>query len=509
MRSVHKLHRVVGNAIALLMATWFASGAVMTFARYPSYSEHERLVQAPVLTGSLPRGLPDALQRWLHERGLAGGSAARLSVLEGSPTWTFTDPQGRLRALRTQAPFEVRQLDAQRVRAEAERRFGLSAQLTTAVERPDQWTVGRVDSEFYPLFRVEFSDPAGTQVYVSSRSGEVVQASTRLERALCWVGAIPHWIYPALLRRERELWRTTVLALSSIGLCLTLSGLAAGIHSQRTGGKRNGAASGPVTRNAYLRWHQRIGLAFGALASTWLFSGALSLSPFHWSGSGPSTLQLERIHGWSEGAAHDSERIAEAFVLCQRALELRELEVRAFGGRAVAVCRNAVGRAVLVDLAQPELATRAQLSAARVRAVAERMAAQHPFTLHALHEPDDYYYPTHSEPNLALPVVRVAIADSSGSTFYVDPEHAQLVQYTTQARRLERWLYNGLHSLDFAPLYRQRILWRTCVIAAMLGGLTLSGLGVALSVSRSSRRLRRPATARIIRHGTDDRVDRA
>jgi hypothetical protein len=499
MRGVHKLHRVVGNAMALLMATWFASGAVMTFARYPSYSEQERLAQAPALTGSLPRGLPEALQRWLHERGLAAGSAARLSVLEGSPTWSFTDREGRLRALRTRAPFEVRQLDARRARAEAERRFGLSAQRTAAVEQPDQWTVGRVEPEFYPLFRVEFSDHAGTQVYVSSRSGEVVQASTRVERALCWVGAIPHWIYPALLRRERELWRTTVLVFSGVGLCLTLSGLAAGIHSRCIGGKRNGAAAGPVTRNAYLCWHQRIGLSFGAFASSWLFSGALSLSPFHWSGSGPTTVQLERIHGWTEGAAHDSERIADALVLCQRAFELRELEVRAFGGRALVVCRNGAGRTVLVDLAQPELATRAELSEARVRAVAERLAAQYAFTLHGLHEPDDYYYPTHSEPNLALPVVRVAIADSSGSTFYVDPEHGQLVQYTTHARRLERWLYNGLHSLDFAPLYRQRILWRTCVIAAMLTGVTLSGLGVALGVSRFSRRLRRSGNARMDR----------
>ena len=45
-RRAHRVHRLVGSAMALVLAIWFASGAVMTFAHYPRYSEQERLAQA-------------------------------------------------------------------------------------------------------------------------------------------------------------------------------------------------------------------------------------------------------------------------------------------------------------------------------------------------------------------------------------------------------------------------------------------------------------------------------
>ena len=55
---------------------------------------------------------------------------------------------------------------------------------------------------------------------------------------------------------------------------------------------------------------------------------------------------------------------------------------------------------------------------------------------------------------------------------------------------VERWLYNGLHSLDFAFWYNSR-LWDVGMLALCMGGLASSGLGLLLGV----RRLRR-ATVR-------------
>ena len=55
--------------------------------------------------------------------------------------------------------------------------------------------------------------------------------------------------------------------------------------------------------------------------------------------------------------------------------------------------------------------------------------------------------------------------------------------------RVERWLYNGLHSLDFAFWYNRRPLWDVAMIVLLLGGLTTSSLGLFLGI----RRLRRAA----------------
>lgn len=48
----HRLHRWTGTALAVLMLIWFASGAVMTFARYPVYSDAERLAYSQPLTAA-------------------------------------------------------------------------------------------------------------------------------------------------------------------------------------------------------------------------------------------------------------------------------------------------------------------------------------------------------------------------------------------------------------------------------------------------------------------------
>ena len=40
--------------------------------------------------------------------------------------------------------------------------------------------------------------------------------------------------------------------------------------------------------------------------------------------------------------------------------------------------------------------------------------------------------------------------------------------------RLRRWLYQGLHGLDFPAIYFRRPLWDVIVIGLSLGGLVLS-----------------------------------
>ena len=53
--------------------------------------------------------------------------------------------------------------------------------------------------------------------------------------------------------------------------------------------------------------------------------------------------------------------------------------------------------------------------------------------------------------------------------------------------RLERWLFNGPHSLDFAFWYDRRPLWDIGVITLMLGGLASSGIGLWVGAGRIRR----------------------
>jgi hypothetical protein len=98
---------------------------------------------------------------------------------------------------------------------------------------------------------------------------------------------------------------------------------------------------------------------------------------------------------------------------------------------------------------------------------------------------DDYYYSRQSQ--LPLPVLRIKFDDPVTSWIYVDPERSELLTTVNTWSRLERWLYNGLHSLDFAFWYHQRPLWDIGVIMLLLGGLGTSLIGLYFGLRRLGR----------------------
>ncbi len=146
----------------------------------------------------------------------------------------------------------------------------------------DQWTVAGDFDDDRPLFRYDLNDDAGTEVYVSSRSGKVVLSTTRSVRAANYLGSIPHWIYPAPLRRHAQAWRTLLWGLSLLGT------IGAGV----------GVIIGVVKLGVAIRerawpyrglqaWHHALGLVFAPFILIWILSGFLSLG---------DTWQLKSLH---------------------------------------------------------------------------------------------------------------------------------------------------------------------------------------------------------------------
>ena len=376
-------------------------------------------------------------------------------------------------------------LTRERALREATRRLGGHVREAVVRETFDQWTVSAFFRPWFPLLHVQLDDASASEAYVSMRTGEVVQMSTRAERLLAWLGPIPHWIYPAALRHQGALWRGTVLSLSALALLVSLSGLLAGLHVWRVTRRR----SNDVLRDPDLRLHQGLGLLFGVFVSSWLFSGALSLSPFAWSGGAwPDEAELGLIHGASLSAA-EGLPVGEALTRCRASMDVRELELVAFASNVYAVCLDGDAHARLLDLRDPAL-VRARLDDAQLRAVAARLSPPGGFDLSLAHEPDAYWYPSHQDDSFALPFVRIQLRDREQTTYYLDPTRLRVLARHTSLTRLERWLYHGLHSLDLPGLYQHRLLWQTVVLVAMAVGLTLSLLGLGMSLRRARRRTR-------------------
>ena len=64
------------------------------------------------------------------------------------------------------------------------------------------------------------------------------------------------------------------------------------------------------------------------------------------------------------------------------------------------------------------------------------------------------------------------------------------MQRSEKITRLRRWLYQGLHSLDFPFLYYKRPLWDIVVIVLSIGGVGAErdDLGPRVAAAETSRR---------------------
>ena len=70
---------------------------------------------------------------------------------------------------------------------------------------------------------------------------------------------------------------------------------------------------------------------------------------------------------------------------------------------------------------------------------------------------------------------------------YVDRAVNRIVQIVHRYSRLERWLFNGLHSLDFAFWHERRPLWDIGLIVLMFGEVASTGIGLWLGIARIRR----------------------
>ena len=355
----------------------------------------------------------------------------------------------------------------------------------------DQWTFGA--RRLLPLHRVALGDAAGTDLYLSDRAGEPAMKTTRAGRLWGYLGAVPHWLYFTPLRRHSTLWTQSILVVSVAGCLTCLSGLVWGLW--RLARSRRYRFPDAPSRSPYaglMRWHHYAGLAFGCVTFTWVFSGLLSMNPGDWSpDTAPTAAQQEAVAGGPlDLSALTLERLRAAAETLGASSAPRELEVVPFAGELhLLAVRTAATDERLVPLSTSNREVFAGFDRGRMAAAAQRAMPDSTIDEEAwLDEYDAYYYDRSRR--LPLPVLRVRYRDVLATWLYLDPRRGAIVHKEERRSRLNRWLYHGLHSLDFPILYYRRPLWDVVVVALSAGGLLLSGSAILPAARRLRRRLR-------------------
>ena len=480
LRALLVLHRWMGVVIGVVMTLWCLTGFVMLYVDYP------RLLPVEQLRGLSPLHLPVGSSlagiAWEPDTALA---SARLEMVAGKPVLRVVPEKNDGRAIwqmrATPQSYDIgsgallaplSRDDLSKVGTEFGRNIGIDGPVAAITPiSVDQWTVQAFRAN-RPLYRVDYADAADSTAYIAGLTGEVVQKTTRFERFWGWLGAVPHWLYPTVLRQNPPAWSQVVIWTSLIGCFLTVTGLWIGI-SRLSRGK--GGTIGSPYRGLWW-WHHMAGLVFGLLALTWVGSGLFSMSPWGLFDSDAGPVERQRLAGrmrWADMQA--------ALAKVNRLpVDTVRVESAPLGGKMALVAIAADGRMVRLDSSgRPAILTRADVVAALGNG--PRVAS-----LSLLFEGDNYYY-AHKEP-VRLPVWRAVLADPQATRLYIDAASGTLLRAVDGTGRAERWLWNAPHRFDL-PGLRQSPL-RYIIILPLLAAVTLvCGTGAWMGLRKLGRDL--------------------
>lgn len=464
-------HRWLGILTCILFAMWFGSGLVMMYVEYPTLTTPERLARHEPIDWQRvnvgPQAVLDELSLPQYPRSF------RLVMVNGEPVYQIAAAGRPVRAVSALDGHAIDNVSPNDALSVARRAAPGSAPTRALTIERDQWSVAGTFDPHRPLHLVALNDAAGTQLYISSHTGEVVLDTTRRERAWNWVGAVLHWLYFRDLRANGPLWSQVVMWTSGAGIVVAITGLWLGIDRLRLRRRNRDASITPF--RGWMAWHHLAGLVGGVFLLTWIFSGWLSMGPpVPWERPfDPARMQagMSAYSGNTEArfpvapdvpASLTRHRAVEAtfyWTLGQPRIELkdgtRSTLIDALSGRDTAPDETALMAAA------PQLIADANLVAT-----------------HRLEREDTYWYSRRAE--RALPVLRFIFDDDDRTWIHVDPRTGKVVGWLRRSDRIDRWLFNALHSFDFRWLLASRPAWDIVLWLLSLAGLVISVSGVTI-----------------------------
>jgi uncharacterized iron-regulated membrane protein len=468
------LHRYLGVLLGVLMTLWCLSGFVMMYQGFPETTLKEREAGlAPLeLAGccALDR-MPladDAPVRSFRIEALNGAPVLRIATEEGRKVFHLKDGTAL-------EPLGAGDVSA--VAAAFARGAGIAgAPVKAEPIRVDQWSVSFWRREA-PVWRVRFDDPGSSYVYLNGATGEVTQDARPAERFWSWLGAIPHWLYPTLLRENQPLWYQVCIWGALLGVFLTVTGIVVGVVKLR--GKSGRYF--PYRRRMW--WlHHVLGVFAGLLVLTWTFSGLLTMQPWGLLESEPAVTRAD-ITGrpsWGETREAIAAALGEAREGAAKGGDVVSIRSAPFLGEPHAVLALRDGSEMRVGRWGIEPVT-AHAAASLIQAAGGPFAGAR---LDVLEREDAYYY-GHKAP-VELPVLRLTFADAEATRAYLDIGTGEVLRVADGTAQRYRWFENAFHNFDW-PALKARPVWDLVVLPLLLAVTFVCATGTWLSFTRIGR----------------------
>ncbi|PWD98424.1 PepSY domain-containing protein [Marinilabilia rubra] len=466
-----KTHKISGLLMSLMFCVWVFSGIILIFEGFPHASREQRFQHLIPFERTDLSGLKAPMSKW--------GDAVELEMAGDQPVYRV--PKGR----RGELVYDARTLEpVDSFSCEYAARLSTSYTGSSVVEihlqdELDQWVPWSYYKPLLPFYKCKMDDEAHSTIYISAKTGSVIQHTTRKGKWLAALGVIPHKLYFLELLQNRSVWKGILIFLASVGLLSAISGIVAGLI-RFSKACRNGRMS--PYRKLHYKWHHISGFVTGIFVFTFLLSGLISVTGVPDWMVVIEAAKKERINWEIKDASEPnySKTPLEIWEALDDTIEVRRIKYsNVLGESQFGIYSNHYQKAEVFVKDKVAIHKKKPLSMEEVKSLSSGIFEGKSYEITKQTEYDSYYFPSGMRYQ-PLPVYKIIFNDASNTWLYIDAATGENFRKITLKYRLRRWLYRGLHTFNFPFLLKLEWLRKSLLLIVSAGLLIVAVTGLVL-----------------------------
>ncbi len=464
-----------------MFVVWFISGIVLIFDGFPHASREQRFFHLSEFT-------PQQFENLQAPPKSFKGNLA-LEICDGKAVYRVRSGRKAQQTYDAKSLQLIGSFDEEYAKSLSESFNGYSLKELKKISKLDDWVPWSYYRPLLPIYKCYMDDPGHSVLYISSKTGEIVQETNRRARWSARVGAIPHWIYFKRLRLVKDTWKLVVIILSSFGVLLCISGIYAGFVRMNSRKKKG------ITpyKKFWYKWHHLTGFFFGLFVFTFILSGLFSLAsvPDWVLGVDPEKkIEIE----WNQNLdLSNCEDISpsDIYSAIDNKKGIRKIEWKTVFNKAqFRVYYSHYQKADIYTLQDGKIVPQKDFTLEDIQAEAKNILGNNSFSVSKQNGYDNYYSGS-TMYYLPEQAFKIEVDDAARTHLYINPANGDRVKKLTKNTRVRRWLYRFLHTLDLPILKKVDWLRKTLLVLLSLLGLSVSITGFVISLKWFKRNFRR------------------